>query len=156
MIYFLIFKEVVEHVQKWGSLSWAGHLLLVWYSTKQIKAQLTRFLITFQISFYLMSECFHSFVVFLIYHHRWLITSTTDSTSQVITGNLGLSRSVVSDSLLPHGLQPAKALVSMAILQARILEWVAMPSSMGSSQLRSPALQADSLRTEPPILTPFI
>ena len=35
------------------------------------------------------------------------------------------------------------------ILQARILEWVAMPSSKGSSQSRdepvSPALQADSL-----------
>ena len=41
------------------------------------------------------------------------------------------------------------------ILQARILEWVAMPSSRGSSQLRewtqvscSPSLQADSLPTE--------
>ena len=38
------------------------------------------------------------------------------------------------------------------ILQARILEWVAMPSSMGSSQprdqTRSPAL--DSVPTEPP------
>ena len=40
------------------------------------------------------------------------------------------------------------------ILQARILEWVAMPSSSGSSQTRdwtrSPALQADSLLPEPP------
>ena len=40
------------------------------------------------------------------------------------------------------------------ILQARILEWVAMHSSRGSSQpkikLRSPALQADSLLSEPP------
>ena len=38
------------------------------------------------------------------------------------------------------------------ILQARILEWAAMPSSRGSSQPRveprSPALQADSLPTE--------
>ena len=38
------------------------------------------------------------------------------------------------------------------ILQARILEWVAMPSSSGSSQprdqTRSPALQADSLLSE--------
>ena len=32
--------------------------------------------------------------------------------------------------------------------QARILEWVAMPSSRGSSWLRSPALQADSLPDE--------
>ena len=40
------------------------------------------------------------------------------------------------------------------ILQARILEWVAVPFSSGSSKLgikpRSPALQADSLLSEPP------
>ena len=40
------------------------------------------------------------------------------------------------------------------ILQARILEWVAIPSSRGSSQPRigprSPALQADTLPSEPP------
>ena len=40
------------------------------------------------------------------------------------------------------------------ILQARILEWVAVPFSRGSSQPeikpRSPALQADSLPAEPP------
>ena len=39
------------------------------------------------------------------------------------------------------------------ILQARILEWVAVPSSRGSSQPgiepRSPTLQADSLAAEP-------
>ena len=35
------------------------------------------------------------------------------------------------------------------ILQARILEWVAFPFSGGSSQPRSPALQADSLPAEP-------
>ena len=34
------------------------------------------------------------------------------------------------------------------ILQARILEWVAFPFSRGSSQSRSPALQADSLPAE--------
>ena len=38
----------------------------------------------------------------------------------------------------------------MGILQARILEWVAMPSSRGSSQPRDPALKADSLPTKPP------
>ena len=40
------------------------------------------------------------------------------------------------------------------ILQAGILEWVAVPFSKGSSQTgiksRSPALQADSLLSEPP------
>ena len=40
------------------------------------------------------------------------------------------SRSVVSNSLWPHGLQ------FHGILQARILEWVAFPFSKGSSQHR--------------------
>ena len=35
------------------------------------------------------------------------------------------------------------------ILQGRILEWVAYPFSRGSSQPRSPALQADSFPAEP-------
>ena len=42
-----------------------------------------------------------------------------------------------------------QAPLSMRILQARILEWVAMHSSRGSSQPRSPALQMDSLPAEP-------
>ena len=37
-----------------------------------------------------------------------------------------------------------QATLSMGILQAGILQWVAMPSSMGSSKPRFPALQADS------------
>ena len=45
-----------------------------------------------------------------------------------------LSPSVVSESLWPHGLQPAKAPQSIGILQARILKWVAISSSRGSSQ----------------------
>ena len=36
------------------------------------------------------------------------------------------------------------------ILQARILEWVAFPFCRGSSQPRSPTLQADSLLSESP------
>ena len=36
------------------------------------------------------------------------------------------------------------------ILQARILEWVAIPFSSAFSQPRSPALQADSLLSESP------
>ena len=35
------------------------------------------------------------------------------------------------------------------ILQARILEWVAIPFSRGSSQPRSSTLQVDSLSAEP-------
>ena len=59
-----------------------------------------------------------------------------------------LSRSVMSDSESPWTVA-RQAPPSMVILQARILEWVAMPSSRGSSQprdrTRSPVLQADSL-----------
>ena len=62
-----------------------------------------------------------------------------------------LSHSVtLSDSLQPQGLQLGQAPLSMEILQARILEWVAMPSSRGRFQPRSPALQVDSLLSEPP------
>ena len=47
-----------------------------------------------------------------------------------------------------------QAPLSAGIIQARILEWVAMPSSRGSSQPRveprSPTLQVDSLLSEPP------
>ena len=42
-----------------------------------------------------------------------------------------------------------QAPLSIGILQARMLDWVAMLSSRGSSQPRSPALQGDSLRSEP-------
>ena len=73
-----------------------------------------------------------------------------------------LSRSVVSDSL------PPQAPLSLGILQARILEWVAMPSSRGlpnpeiqprsppgalpnpEIQSRFPTLQVDYLPSEPP------
>ena len=48
-----------------------------------------------------------------------------------------LSHSVMSDSLWPHDCSPPGSSVH-GILQARILEWVAMPSSRGSSQPRSP------------------
>ena len=43
-----------------------------------------------------------------------------------------LSPSVMSDTLQPMDQVP----LSIGILQARILEWVAMPSSRGSSQPR--------------------
>ena len=47
-----------------------------------------------------------------------------------------------------------QALLSLGILQARTLEWVAMPSSRGLPnpriEPRSPTLQVDSLPSEPP------
>ena len=49
-----------------------------------------------------------------------------------------LSRSVMSNSLRLHGLYVAcQAPLFMEILQARILEWVAIPSCRGSSQPRN-------------------
>ena len=63
------------------------------------------------------------------------------------------SHPVVSDSLQPRDCcQPGSSV--HGILQARILEWVVVPFSRESSQARieprSPALQADSLPSEPP------
>ena len=46
-----------------------------------------------------------------------------------------VSRSVVSDSLQPHGLQPPCSSV-LRTLQARILDWVAISFFKGSSQPR--------------------
>ena len=61
--------------------------------------------------------------------------------------------SVMSDSANPWTVSlPGSSL--HGILQARILEWVAMPSSRGSfpprNGTKSPALQVDSLPSEPP------
>ena len=43
-----------------------------------------------------------------------------------------------------------QTLLSMGILQARMLGWVAMSSSKGSFQPRSPTVQVDCLPSEPP------
>ena len=51
-------------------------------------------------------------------------------------------------------------ILSMGILQARILKWVAMPSSRGSCQARDPTqfshIAADSLQSEPPAKPPTV
>ena len=46
------------------------------------------------------------------------------------------SHSVVFDSFVTPWTVASQALLSMGILQARILEWAAMPSPRGSSQSR--------------------
>ena len=64
----------------------------------------------------------------------------------------------MSDSLQPHGTCSPPGSSANGILQARILEWVAMPSFRGSSQPRdrthvscvSPHWQAGSLPLVPP------
>ena len=62
-----------------------------------------------------------------------------------------VSWSGMSDSLRPHGLYPARLL---PVFQARILEWVAMPTAghlpNGGNELMSPAVQVNSLPSEPP------
>ena len=52
-----------------------------------------------------------------------------------VSSECGVSCSVVSDSFLPHELSSASSSVH-GILQARILEWVSISSSRGSSQPR--------------------
>ena len=47
-----------------------------------------------------------------------------------------VNHSVVSDPLRPPGTVACQAPLSMGIHQARIVEWVAMPSSRGSSRPR--------------------
>ena len=63
------------------------------------------------------------------------------------------SHSVTSDSLWPNRLYPS-ILLCQWNFQAKILEWVAISFSRGSSQPesepRSPALQANCLPSEPP------
>ena len=66
---------------------------------------------------------------------------------------------VVSDSATPWTVA-RQALLSMGFSQARILEWVAVPSTRGSSQPRdrihiaSPALQVDPLILSHQVSTP--
>ena len=64
---------------------------------------------------------------------------------------LCVSLSVVSDSLQPRGLEPPGSSVH-GILQARTLEWVAIPSPRGildpGTEPSSPALQADCLLSD--------
>ena len=56
----------------------------------------------------------------------------------------------MSDSLWPHELYSLPDSSVHGIFQTRILEWVAVSFSRGSSWPRSPAFQADSLPSEPP------
>ena len=86
-------------------------------------------------------------------NHHLLVDLCRPMLSSVMTlatcGYLNLnmikvSHSVMSNSLQCHGLPPGSSV--HGILQARILEWVAIPNPGIKS--RSPALQADSLMSE--------
>ena len=66
----------------------------------------------------------------------WSKRSCSGLESQLcVSSECGVSCSVVSDSFLPHELSSASSSVH-GILQARILEWVSISSSRGSSQPR--------------------
>ena len=62
------------------------------------------------------------------------LVTLASTSAHINTGGCVLSR-FVSDSLQPQDCSPASSSVH-GILQARILEWVAVPSSRGSSQPR--------------------
>ena len=73
------------------------------------------------------------------------------------TLNVCVSHSVMSDSLWPHGLYSLLGSSVHGILQARILEWVAIPFSRESSQPRNQTQVSyiaggffNSLLSEPP------
>ena len=62
---------------------------------------------------------------------------TKDSFTHLSSWCAMLGHLVMSNSLWPPWTVACQAPLSMGILQARILEWVVMPSSRGSSQLRN-------------------
>ena len=59
------------------------------------------------------------------------------ASGQILKNYAVLSHSVMSESLRPNGLYSPPGSSVHGILQAKILEWVAMPSSRGSSQPRA-------------------
>ena len=96
--------------------------------------------------------------VFHYFQRAWPIRAQRTSTATTnvlccVLSCLVLSCVLRSLFVTPWTEEPGR-LQSMGILQARILEWVVMSSSRGSSQPRdgprSPALKVDSLPSEPP------
>ena len=87
-----------------------------------------------------------------LHHSYWLIfTSESCMCCAVLclVTQLGLTHGVTTPWTVAYQVS-----LSMGILQGRILKWVAVPCSRGSSQPsdqnKSPTLQADSLPSEPP------
>ena len=67
---------------------------------------------------------------------KFLIFASASLSFLLYKLTLCVSRSVVSDSLWPHGLYSLPSSSVFGIFQARILEWVAISFSRGSSQPR--------------------
>ena len=92
--------------------------------------------------------CIHSFSLLMELLSITLPNvNTLEYSSLPFPPPLSESHSVVSDSLWPHG-------IVHWILQARILEWVVVPFSRGSSnpgiEPRNPTLLVDSSPAKPP------
>ena len=83
---------------------------------------------------HLLSFIQHLFGIYCVLRH----TETLPSQSDTQTHNVLclVAQSFMSDSFVTPWTVAHQAPLPMGILQARILEWVAMPSSRGSSQPR--------------------
>ena len=71
--------------------------------------------------------------------YSWTLTSSSTTATKMtsLKPSESVSCSVVSDSVRPHMVYNLPGSSVHGILQARILEWVAIPFSRGSSQLRN-------------------
>ena len=84
--------------------------------------------------FLLYSKVLPIYVLFHVLFHYGFPQGTEESSLCYKVGEReSVSHSVVSDSLWPHGLKPTRLFHLWNSNQARILEWVAMPFSSGSS-----------------------
>ena len=96
-------------------------------------------------------------LLYLISWFIWLSTFWFDHPLKKIMPFLGmcvLVTSVMSDSYNPMDYSPSGS-SAHGILQARILEWVAMPSSRGSSWPRNQTLRIDNVNPCHTTLLPY-
>ena len=127
----------------------------LWADTSYLlntETQLSNFILIFASNLWLeysLSIYFCVSALFVLLTNTLMVTSGLESESEVTQW----SHSVVSDSLRPVDCSPPSSSVH-GILQARILEWVAISFSRGSSRPRDQThyliLQADALTSAPP------
>ena len=131
---------------------------LFWFPKNLSPCYFARFYSPFNTSFNLTTQAFNFFwknTTLLFPHHRQISGSHFSVTpSSAATCSQSESKNV-SHSVTPRSLDCSLSGPSVlhGILQERILKWVAIPFTRGSSQgteSRFPALQADSLPSEVP------
>ena len=88
--------------------------------------------ISFPLTFFLI----HSLVDFMIELVHYQLITIPKYFLDMLFESESVSHSVMSDSLWPHGLYSLPGCFVHGVLQARILEWVAISFSRGSSQSR--------------------